>query len=112
MAVPPNPNAFRPTPTQQMLDELETAVSAAGGQALTRHCTPQDLDYRARPRGLPAASRWVPQPLQQSCTCHNETLLSIPPEGRPDDAPAIICAICDAGILFPRFRDTGTGVPA
>jgi hypothetical protein len=102
---------FRPTATQEMLDQLEAAVRAEGGMALTRKCAPYPVAYQERPPTLEDGKTWRPQPTQQTCTCLNETLLQVPLEDAgPDDQPATICAVCDAGVLFPRFRDMSSGL--
>lgn len=104
MADLPDPRLFHPPTAQELLDQLEAAVVAEGGRALTEACRPKPIFYQ-RPENLPSSVRFRAQPSQATCACGNETRLMIPadPAAPLDVAPLRVCAICDALLYWPRY---------
>lgn len=96
----PDPRYFQDPPIQEVLDQLEAAVTAAGGQALTHPHTARLLDYSTRPRNLPQKHKFHPQPIQQDSGCGHHTRMLLPVEG---GKPCYVCVVCDAAYMFPRY---------
>lgn len=82
-------------PTQAVVSAFGQNVLAAGGAHLTEPCRPDEFEELALPSEPPAFN----------CGCGGETRVSVPYEMEDGSTNyVILCAVCDAPYLTPRFE--------